>query len=109
MSDELCFLSAAEAGRKIAAKELSSVELTEALMLRTEAIDGRLNAYIRVLGDQARAAAAAHFARRFHLSFALGRARRPRGRRRGARRGPACGASRSFHWRRRAPRIDEKC
>ncbi|MEC9176359.1 MAG: amidase family protein, partial [Pseudomonadota bacterium] len=59
MSDELCFLSAAEAGRKIAAKELSSVELTEALMLRTEAIDGRLNAYIRVLGDQARAAAAA--------------------------------------------------
>ena len=59
MSDELCFISAAEAGRKIAAKELSSVELTEALMLRTEAIDGRLNAYIRVLGDQARAAAAA--------------------------------------------------
>ena len=58
MSDELCFISAAEAGRKIAAKELSSVELTEALMLRTEAIDGRLNAYIRVLGDQARAAAA---------------------------------------------------
>ena len=44
MSDELCFLSAAEAGRKIAAKEMSSVALTEAKMLRTEAIDGRLSA-----------------------------------------------------------------
>lgn len=59
MSDDLCYLSAAEAGRKIAAKELSSLELTEALLARTEAIDSRLNAYIRLLGDQARAAAKA--------------------------------------------------
>lgn len=59
MSDDLFYMSAAEAGRKIAAKELSSTELTEALLGRTEAIDGKLNAYIRVLGDQARASAKA--------------------------------------------------
>lgn len=57
MSGDLFYMSAAEAGRKIAAKELSSSELTEALLARTEAIDGRLNAYIRLLGDQARASA----------------------------------------------------
>ena len=59
MSDDLCYLSAADAGRKIAAKELSSRELTEALLTRTAAIDGKLNAYIRLLSDQARAAAEA--------------------------------------------------
>ena len=57
MSDDLHYMSAAEAGRKIAAKELSSAELTDALLARTDAIDGKLNAYIRVLGDQARASA----------------------------------------------------
>lgn len=55
MSDDLYYMSAADAGRKIAAKDLSSVELTEALLERTAAIDGKLNAYIEVLGDQARA------------------------------------------------------
>ncbi len=59
MSDELHYMSAAEAGRKIAAKELSSAELTDALLARTQAIDGKLNAYIRLLGDQARALAKA--------------------------------------------------
>ena len=59
MSDDLHYMSAAEAGRKIAAKELSSAELTEALLARTDAIDGKLNAYIRVLGDQARVSAKA--------------------------------------------------
>ncbi|MCA8926485.1 MAG: amidase [Alphaproteobacteria bacterium] len=59
MSDDLCFMSAAEAGRKIAAKQLSSAELTDALLARTEALDGRLNAYIEVLGDAARASARA--------------------------------------------------
>lgn len=57
MSDDLLYMSAAEAGRKIAAKELSSSELTEALLARTEAIDGKLNAYIRLLGDTARSMA----------------------------------------------------
>jgi aspartyl-tRNA(Asn)/glutamyl-tRNA(Gln) amidotransferase subunit A len=59
MSDDLFYMSAAEAGRKIAAKELSSSELTEALLGRTEAIDGGLNAYIRLLSDSARASAKA--------------------------------------------------
>jgi aspartyl-tRNA(Asn)/glutamyl-tRNA(Gln) amidotransferase subunit A len=59
MSDDLFYMSAAEAGRKIAARELSSVELTDALLARTAKIDGKLNAYIRVLGDQARASAKA--------------------------------------------------
>ena len=57
MSDDLIYMSAAEAGRKIAAKELSSSELTEALLSRTEAIDGKLNAYIRLLSDTARSMA----------------------------------------------------
>lgn len=57
MSDDLIYMSAAEAGRKIAAKELSSSELTEALLARTEAIDGKLNAYIRLLSDTARSMA----------------------------------------------------
>ena len=59
MSDDLYYMSAADAGRKIAAKDLSSAELTEALLDRTAAIDGKLNAYIEVLGDQARADAKA--------------------------------------------------
>jgi aspartyl-tRNA(Asn)/glutamyl-tRNA(Gln) amidotransferase subunit A len=57
MSDDLLYMSAAEAGRKITAKELSSAELTDALLARTEAIDGKLNAYIRLLGDTARSMA----------------------------------------------------
>jgi len=57
VSDDLFYMSAAEAGRKIAAKELSSLELTEALLSRTEAIDGDLNAYIEVTGKAARATA----------------------------------------------------
>lgn len=59
MSDDLFYMSAAEAGRKIAAKELSSAELTDTLLARTEALDGKLNAYIRLLGDAARASAKA--------------------------------------------------
>ena len=46
MDEDLFFLSAAEAGRKIASKELSSIELTKALLARTDAIDGNLHAYI---------------------------------------------------------------
>lgn len=54
MSDaELGFLSIAEAGEKLAAKQLSPVELTEALLRRVEALDGRLNAFLLVDGDRA--------------------------------------------------------
>ena len=58
MSDDLFYMSAAEAGRKIAARDLSSLELTDALLARTEKLDGKLNAYVEVLGDAARASAA---------------------------------------------------
>jgi len=59
MDEDLFFLSAAEAGRKIASKELSSIELTKALLARTDAIDGNLHAYIRLLRDEALASAKA--------------------------------------------------
>ena len=59
MSDDLFYMSAAEAGRKIADKQLSSAELTDTLLKRTEAIDGKLNAYIELLADHARDAAKA--------------------------------------------------
>jgi aspartyl-tRNA(Asn)/glutamyl-tRNA(Gln) amidotransferase subunit A len=59
VSDDLFYMTAAEAGRRIAAKQLSSLELTDALLARTEAIDGKLNAYIEVTAEAARAAAKA--------------------------------------------------
>ena len=59
MNEDLFFLSAAEAGRKIASKELSSTELTKALLARTDAIDENLHAYIRLLRDEALASAKA--------------------------------------------------
>jgi aspartyl-tRNA(Asn)/glutamyl-tRNA(Gln) amidotransferase subunit A len=59
---ELCFLSIAEASRRIAARELSPVALTEALLARIEETDGRLHAYVRQMRasalEEARAAEA---------------------------------------------------
>jgi aspartyl-tRNA(Asn)/glutamyl-tRNA(Gln) amidotransferase subunit A len=52
-SDDLTKLSIAEAGRRIAARELSSVELTSAYLERIERIDPRVNAYITVTADRA--------------------------------------------------------
>jgi Asp-tRNA(Asn)/Glu-tRNA(Gln) amidotransferase A subunit family amidase len=54
MSDELCFLSVAEAARGLRSRSLSPVELTEAYLDRIAAIDGQLNAYITVTADLAR-------------------------------------------------------
>jgi len=51
-------LSAAEASRAIAAGELSPVALTDAYLDRIAALDGELHAYVLVLADEARAAAA---------------------------------------------------
>jgi aspartyl-tRNA(Asn)/glutamyl-tRNA(Gln) amidotransferase subunit A len=56
---ELHWLGAAEAAQAIAAKELSPVELTEALLKRIAALDPRLNAFIRLDGEAAMAAARA--------------------------------------------------
>ena len=52
-NDELTRLSIEEAGRRIAARELSPVELTQAYLARIEDIDPRVNSYITVMADQA--------------------------------------------------------
>ena len=52
-----CFLSVAEAASLIATKRLSPVELTRAYLDRIERFNGILHAYVRVLHDDALAAA----------------------------------------------------
>jgi aspartyl-tRNA(Asn)/glutamyl-tRNA(Gln) amidotransferase subunit A len=47
----------AEAGRKIAAGELSPVALTEAALARAEVLNPKLDAFIEITGERARAAA----------------------------------------------------
>jgi aspartyl-tRNA(Asn)/glutamyl-tRNA(Gln) amidotransferase subunit A len=54
-----CFLSVAEAASLIAAKRISPVELTRAYLARIERLNGTLHAYVRVLHDEALAAARA--------------------------------------------------
>jgi aspartyl-tRNA(Asn)/glutamyl-tRNA(Gln) amidotransferase subunit A len=51
--DDLTRLSIAEAGRRIAARELSPVELTRAYLERIERVDGRVNSYITVTAERA--------------------------------------------------------
>jgi aspartyl-tRNA(Asn)/glutamyl-tRNA(Gln) amidotransferase subunit A len=70
MSD-LHWLSVAAAARAIAARELSPVELTQALLTRIERLDPRLNVFIRLDGEAALAAA--------HAAEAEIMAGRPRG------------------------------
>jgi aspartyl-tRNA(Asn)/glutamyl-tRNA(Gln) amidotransferase subunit A len=53
MSDELAFLTIAEAARLIERKQLSPVELTTALIRRTEALDPRLDAYLLPTAERA--------------------------------------------------------
>ena len=55
----LPWLTAAQAGRLIAARELSPVDLTRALLARIEAIDGRLHAFITLTAGHAMAQARA--------------------------------------------------
>ncbi len=71
MSD-LHWMTAAAAARAIAARELSPVELTEALLARIERLDPRLNAFIRLDGEAAMAAA-----RTAEAEVASGRIRGP--------------------------------
>jgi aspartyl-tRNA(Asn)/glutamyl-tRNA(Gln) amidotransferase subunit A len=56
---DLTSLSLAEAGDRIAARELSPVELVEATLNRIEEVDEQLNSFIHVSGEQALAAAGA--------------------------------------------------
>jgi aspartyl-tRNA(Asn)/glutamyl-tRNA(Gln) amidotransferase subunit A len=51
------FLTIAEAAKLIEKKELSPVELAESRLQRTEKLDSKLNSFIRVLPEEARAAA----------------------------------------------------
>jgi aspartyl-tRNA(Asn)/glutamyl-tRNA(Gln) amidotransferase subunit A len=51
------FLTIAEAGALIGKRELSPVELVESRLSRIEKLDGTLHCFIRVMADEARAAA----------------------------------------------------
>ncbi len=53
MADELAFLTIAEAARLIKQKRLSPVELTTALIRRTEALDLQLDAYLLPTAERA--------------------------------------------------------
>jgi aspartyl-tRNA(Asn)/glutamyl-tRNA(Gln) amidotransferase subunit A len=59
MSEELAFAAIAELAPRLAAKELSPVELTEATLARIEQLEPKLNAFITVTADSARHAARA--------------------------------------------------
>jgi aspartyl-tRNA(Asn)/glutamyl-tRNA(Gln) amidotransferase subunit A len=52
-SDGLTKLSIADASRRIAAGDLSPVDLTQAYLERIERVDGQVNSYITVLADEA--------------------------------------------------------
>lgn len=53
MTEELAFLTIAEAARLIERKQLSPVELTTALIRRAEALDPQLNAYLMLTAERA--------------------------------------------------------
>ena len=54
---DLCFSSIADAADKVRTRELSPVELVDAHLGRIEQTDGRLNSFITLLADDAKAAA----------------------------------------------------
>ena len=58
-SSELCFLPATELARRCRARELSPVEVVEAVLERIEQLNPILNAYCTLAADRARAAARA--------------------------------------------------
>ena len=57
MSDALCFLSAAELHARIARKEISPVEITQAVLDRAARLQPALNCFITLCADEAMAAA----------------------------------------------------
>jgi aspartyl-tRNA(Asn)/glutamyl-tRNA(Gln) amidotransferase subunit A len=72
VSGDLHWLTATEASRAFAAKRLSPVELTEALLARIARLDPKVNAFIRLDAEAARAAA-----RAAEAEIAAGRIRSP--------------------------------
>jgi len=57
-TSELVYLTLREAADRIQRRELSAVELTDAVLARTEAVEPRVHAYITLTAEAARAAAA---------------------------------------------------
>jgi len=72
MSEDLCFLTIAEAADLIRTRELSPVELVDAHLARIAAIDPQLNAFITVTAELAR-----EQARQAQRELAAGRHRGP--------------------------------
>ena len=56
-SDDLCLLDLVEVGRRVQARQLSAVEVTQAVLDRIARLDGRLKSYVTVTGDLALAQA----------------------------------------------------
>ena len=71
-TDDLTYLTIAEAGKRIAARTLSPVDLTRAYLERIEKLNPRVNAYITVTGDAALAQA-----RALEVERAAGKSRGP--------------------------------
>src|SRR5688500_13881312 len=65
-------LGVADLGRRLAAREVSALEVTEAVLARLDRLEGRLNAFITVTADEARAAA-----RQADAELARGQSRGP--------------------------------
>src|SRR5271165_4905849 len=59
LSQDLCFLSAAELRVRIIRKEVSPVEITRAVLARAEKLQPQLNCFITLCGDEAIAQAQA--------------------------------------------------
>ena len=57
VSEELCFTPATELAARIRRRDLSPVEVVDAFLERIEERNGGLNAYVTVLGEEAREAA----------------------------------------------------
>src|SRR3954453_11523511 len=57
MSDDLCFLAAAELRRRIGRREISPLDVTRAVLARAEWLQPELNCFITVCADQALAQA----------------------------------------------------
>jgi aspartyl-tRNA(Asn)/glutamyl-tRNA(Gln) amidotransferase subunit A len=53
MSEDLCFLSAAELRARIASKDVSPVEVMRAVLARAEALQPELNCFITLCGEEA--------------------------------------------------------
>ena len=57
-TDDLCLLDLVEIGRRVQARQLSSVAVTQAVLARIERLDGRLKSYVTLTADVALAEAA---------------------------------------------------